>query len=88
MELLRTYLEPLVLVPSIACVVVGVVLGRWWAIALPLAGWLVWGVGIAQGWWGHGFGDTPLLPFVYAFPGIVGAGLGVTLRKFAGRLAT
>jgi hypothetical protein len=41
----------------IAFPVVGLLAGRWIALALPLVGWPLYFLGLTKGWWGYGVGD-------------------------------
>ena len=41
----------------VGCALVGVLVGRWWVLIVPLSVVPVLYVGTLQGWWGYGLGD-------------------------------
>lgn len=52
-------LEPAVVAGTLLVLVAlsGVVVGRWWALLIPLAVWPTYFLGLTQGWWLYGVGD-------------------------------
>jgi hypothetical protein len=72
--------EAVVIGLLVAFPLVGVLVRRWVAVALPLIGWSLFYLGLNQGWWGDGTGDgweyaAALLTAV----GVLTTALGVAL---------
>jgi hypothetical protein len=67
---------------SLAFAPVGLLIGRWWAVGVPLIGWPLFFLGLNQGWWGSGLGETwgLALGLLMVF-GAAGTVVGILLRK-------
>ena len=67
---------------SLAFGPVGLLIGRWWAVGVPLLFWPLFFLGLHQGWWGSGLGETwgLALGLLMVF-GAAAAAAGVLLRK-------
>lgn len=62
---------------------VGFVIGRWWAVVVPLGGLTLFYVGLNKGWWGNGVGDAwQLAMAILMFVGVIAALGGVAARGF------
>jgi hypothetical protein len=62
--------------------VVGVAIGRWWAVIIPVVGLALFYVGLNAGWWGYGVGDAwQIAMAVLMGVGVVGALAGVAARS-------
>lgn len=42
----------------VACPLAGALVRGWRALALPLVGWPLFYLGLREGWWGNGLGDS------------------------------
>jgi hypothetical protein len=67
----------------IAFPVLGLLVGRWTALAFPLVGWPLYFLGLTEGWWGYGVGDgwqygAVMLTAV----GVVTTAVAVALARF------
>lgn len=71
---------------ALAFAPVGLLIGRWWAVGIPLIGVPLFFLGLHQGWWGSGVGETwgAALGLLMVF-GVVAAAAGVILRKLEPR---
>lgn len=50
-------MEAVTIALLVAFPLAGVLLRRWSAVLLPLAGWPLFYLGLHEGWWGAGLGD-------------------------------
>jgi hypothetical protein len=78
-------MEPAVVVGTllVAVALAAVVIGRWWALLIPLAVWPIYFLGVTRGWWLHGVGDGweyGAMAIILFSLGLVA--LGVLLRAF------
>ena len=79
-------MEAVFIAVLVGCALVGVLVGRWWVLIVPLTVIPVLYVGTLQGWWGYGLGDgwEVAVIFVLTFAlGITAA--AVTLRRLVWR---
>jgi hypothetical protein len=72
--------------PLVGCALVGVLVGRWSVLILPIAVVPVLYIGIDQGWWGYGLGDAwqVAMMFYLAFALVITAA-AVLLRRLVWR---
>ena len=69
--------------------VVGFVIGRWWAIVVPIGGLSLFYVGLNVGWWGYGVGEAWQVAMAYLMcVGVLGTVAGVAGRGFVMRRAS
>ena len=66
----------------------GVLIGRWWALLIPLVAWPTYFLGVANEWWGYGLGDGwqfgLLLVVAISLAAVaIGLGIRVLLRGHA-----
>jgi hypothetical protein len=74
----------LFVIPGVS-LLVGLAVGRWWVLPLPIGLWWLYWVGTDQGWWGISPADGWLGPLILRSPiGMVATGFGVLLRRKAG----
>ena len=67
---------------SLAAGLLGAIVGRWWAVAAPLLVWPLFFLGLGQGWWGSGLGETWGLALgLLMVLGVAAAAAGVLVRK-------
>jgi hypothetical protein len=60
---------------------VGFVIGRWWAVVVPLGGLTLFYVGLNVGWWGNGVGDAWQLAMgILMAAGVVAVVVGLAAR--------
>lgn len=50
-------MEAVFIAALMGCALVGVLVGRWWVLYVPLTVVPILYVGTLQGWWGYGLGD-------------------------------
>jgi hypothetical protein len=61
--------------------VIGLLVGRFAVVALPVIVWTIWGVGNAEHWWGNG-GEAIFLGTVFLIAlGLIAALAGVLLHR-------
>jgi hypothetical protein len=67
---------------SLPFLVLGFVVGRWFVLAVPVAFWTIFFVGVGAGLWGSGFGDAWELAVLFVVAAAVAAAaIGVLLRR-------
>lgn len=60
---------------------VGFLIGRWWAVAVPIGGLTLFYVGLGVGWWGYGLGEAwQVAMLVLMLVGVLGAVVGIAAR--------
>ena len=59
----------------------GALIGRWWALLIPLAVWPTYFLGVDHEWWGHGLGDGWQFGFLLVVAiSLAAVAIGVGLR--------
>jgi hypothetical protein len=71
------------------CLLAGGVTRVWWALLLPPTALPILYIGLGQGWWGSGLGETwQLAAALVVAVGLAAAGLGVVLGRAFSRRGT
>ena len=75
-------MEAVAITLLLAFPLVGAAIRRWTALALPLAGWPLFYLGLDRGWWGNGLGDGWQYPAAAALLlGVASTALAVGLAR-------
>jgi uncharacterized membrane protein YhaH (DUF805 family) len=70
----------------VGCALVGVLVGRWWVLILPLVVVPVFYLGTDQGWWGHGLGDAWQVAMMFVLLlALVVTAAAISLRRIVRR---
>ena len=60
----------------------GALIGRWWALLVPLDVWPIYFLGLGMGWWGYGVGDGWQFGFLFVVAfSLVAVAIGVGIRR-------
>jgi hypothetical protein len=78
--------EMIFIVSAALLLVLALVIGRSWLLAVPLIAWPAYMFGLRLGWWGSGVGDGWQYGLVWGtVAGLLIAGLGVALHSVVAR---
>jgi hypothetical protein len=60
----------------------GALIGRWWALLIPLVAWPTYFLGVAYEWWGYGLGDGWQFGFLLVMAiSLAAVAIGVGIRR-------